>query len=224
MGVLIGGPTPQDGKSAYQIWLGAGNVGTQQQFLDSLKGDKGDKGDPGASGSGFIKGEIRFGKFDLTKFDSSGVGVVGSEYDGWGLADGRFGRDDMRGFTPAGGINYGAGTLDPMVDPAQHLNDPDYNVTVGAKRGEVKHAMSIAELAKHSHSYQDPGHRHREQQKNGQGAGGSSGDFARSSYNADPNSYYAESATIGITIDSTGTSMPFNVVQPTKYFAFIQKL
>jgi hypothetical protein len=26
------------GKSAYQVWLDAGNIGTQQDFLDSLKG------------------------------------------------------------------------------------------------------------------------------------------------------------------------------------------
>lgn len=30
-----------DGKSAYEIWLDAGNSGTEQDFLDSLKGDKG---------------------------------------------------------------------------------------------------------------------------------------------------------------------------------------
>lgn len=28
-----------DGKSAYDIWLEQGNVGTEQEFLDSLKGD-----------------------------------------------------------------------------------------------------------------------------------------------------------------------------------------
>ena len=34
-----------DGKSAYQIWLDAGNTGSVTVFLNSLKGDKGDKGD-----------------------------------------------------------------------------------------------------------------------------------------------------------------------------------
>lgn len=32
------------GKSAYEIWLGAGNKGTEQDFLNSLKGGKGDDG------------------------------------------------------------------------------------------------------------------------------------------------------------------------------------
>lgn len=36
-----------DGKSAYQIWLDAGNKGTQQDFLNSLKV----KGDPGSNGT-----------------------------------------------------------------------------------------------------------------------------------------------------------------------------
>ena len=39
-----------DGKSAYQIWLDNGNVGTEQDFLDSLKGDQGDPGPQGATG------------------------------------------------------------------------------------------------------------------------------------------------------------------------------
>ena len=39
-----------DGKSAYQIWLDAGNTGTEEEYLASLKGDKGDKGDTGEQG------------------------------------------------------------------------------------------------------------------------------------------------------------------------------
>lgn len=33
------------GKSAYQTWLDLGNTGTEQDFINSLKGAKGDKGD-----------------------------------------------------------------------------------------------------------------------------------------------------------------------------------
>ena len=36
------GEDGQDGKSAYQIWLDEGNVGTEQDFLESIKGEKGD--------------------------------------------------------------------------------------------------------------------------------------------------------------------------------------
>lgn len=34
-----------DGKSAYEIWLDAGNTGTEEEFLSSLKGEKGDTGE-----------------------------------------------------------------------------------------------------------------------------------------------------------------------------------
>ncbi len=44
------GETGADGKSAYQIWLDEGNVGTEQDFITSLKGVKGDKGETGANG------------------------------------------------------------------------------------------------------------------------------------------------------------------------------
>lgn len=51
MGVLFGGPTPEDGESAYQIAVDNGYVGTEAQWLASLKGDKGDKGDTGNDGN-----------------------------------------------------------------------------------------------------------------------------------------------------------------------------
>lgn len=39
-----------DGKSAYQIWLDEGNIGTIPEFLESLKGAKGDQGEKGEKG------------------------------------------------------------------------------------------------------------------------------------------------------------------------------
>lgn len=35
-------PIVEDGKSAYQIWLDKGNEGTEEDFLNSLKGEKGE--------------------------------------------------------------------------------------------------------------------------------------------------------------------------------------
>ncbi len=40
-----------DGDSAYQVWLDEGNTGTEQEFLDSLKGADGTPGDPGDPGA-----------------------------------------------------------------------------------------------------------------------------------------------------------------------------
>lgn len=39
----------ENGKSAYEIWLEQGNTGTEQDFLDSLKGEKGEPGEGGGS-------------------------------------------------------------------------------------------------------------------------------------------------------------------------------
>ena len=45
--VVLGGA----GASAYQIWLDAGNAGTEQDFLDSLEGPQGPAGATGATGA-----------------------------------------------------------------------------------------------------------------------------------------------------------------------------
>ena len=50
----------ENGKSAYDLWLDAGNSGTVEEFLESLKGQdgaKGDKGDKGDQGEQGIQGE-----------------------------------------------------------------------------------------------------------------------------------------------------------------------
>lgn len=39
-----------NGKSAYQVWLELGNVGSEQDFINSLTGPKGDKGEDGMQG------------------------------------------------------------------------------------------------------------------------------------------------------------------------------
>lgn len=51
--VLVGRP----GLSAYDIWLSLGNKGTEQDFLNSLKGEKGDPGSGGGGGEG-IEGTL----------------------------------------------------------------------------------------------------------------------------------------------------------------------
>ena len=46
----FGGGFGKDGKSAYQIWLEQGNVGTEQDFINSLRGPAGEKGAVGERG------------------------------------------------------------------------------------------------------------------------------------------------------------------------------
>lgn len=40
-----------DGKSAYDIWLDVGNTGSEEDFLDSLRGEPGDMGESGSDGA-----------------------------------------------------------------------------------------------------------------------------------------------------------------------------
>ena len=48
--INLGKVVGEDGKSAYDIWLGKGNTGTEQDFLDSLKGKDGTDGKDGING------------------------------------------------------------------------------------------------------------------------------------------------------------------------------
>ena len=44
------GDPGEEGMSAYEVWLDLGNTGSEQDFIDSLKGPEGDPGDPGEEG------------------------------------------------------------------------------------------------------------------------------------------------------------------------------
>lgn len=62
-----------DGKSAYQVWLALGNTGTEQDFINSLKGKDGkpgEKGDTGARGEQGPQGEPgKDSDFDIEKVE-----------------------------------------------------------------------------------------------------------------------------------------------------------
>lgn len=63
----------QDGKSAYQIWLDEGNIGSEQDFLNNLKGEKGDKGEVGPVGP---KGEAGKVELSIDKIQSADNGEI----------------------------------------------------------------------------------------------------------------------------------------------------
>ena len=51
------GANGKDGQSTYQLWLSKGNTGSEEDFLNSLKGAKGDQGAPGKDGAPGVKGD-----------------------------------------------------------------------------------------------------------------------------------------------------------------------
>lgn len=90
-----------DGKSAYQIWLDAGNTGSEADFLASLKGEKGDKGEPGATGATGPQGP------QGDKGDTGATGPQGDKGDkGDTGATGAAGKDGSDGVTPVKGVDY----------------------------------------------------------------------------------------------------------------------
>ena len=56
-----------NGKSAYELWKEKGNIGTEQDFLNSLKGAKGDIGNNGAAGVQGQKGNDGIGITNIEK-------------------------------------------------------------------------------------------------------------------------------------------------------------
>lgn len=54
------GKDGENGKSAYEVWLGLGNKGTEQDFLKAIKGEKGDQGNPGKDGSNGVDGKSAY--------------------------------------------------------------------------------------------------------------------------------------------------------------------
>lgn len=54
--VISSGPQGKTGNSAYENWLKLGHVGTEEDFILSLKGDKGDKGNIGFQGLQGVQG------------------------------------------------------------------------------------------------------------------------------------------------------------------------
>ena len=96
------GENGKDGISAYQVWLNEGNTGTEQDFLDSLKGTPGKDGVDGENGVDGRDGEP--GKNGADGKD--GVdGVNGKDgtngIDGVDGKDGMDGEDGTDGFSPA---------------------------------------------------------------------------------------------------------------------------
>lgn len=118
------GATGSDGKSAYQIWLEAGNVGNESTFLASLKGEKGDagakgdKGDKGDTGTAGVAGRDGTNGTDghspvITAEKSGSVTIIKSDgvtiatiNDGEKGEKGDTGASGSDGYTPIKGTDY----------------------------------------------------------------------------------------------------------------------
>ena len=69
------GDPGKDGKSAYDIWLEEGNIGTEQEFLDYLKGIDGKDGKDGKDGADGEQGPAGASAYQLW-LDSGNTGTI----------------------------------------------------------------------------------------------------------------------------------------------------
>ena len=101
------GESGADGKSAYQIWLEAGNTGTEADFLEAIKGadgSPGQDGQPGSDGADGITPHI----------GENGNWFVGETDTGVKAQ----GEDGEPGYTPQKGVDYWT-----EADKAEMVND-----------------------------------------------------------------------------------------------------
>ena len=88
------GPSGEDGISAYEVWLELGNIGDEQAFIDSLKGEAGEDGILGTDGLSAYEVWLELGNtgdeqafIDSLKGEAGEDGVLGADglsaYDIW---------------------------------------------------------------------------------------------------------------------------------------------
>lgn len=168
------GDPGEEGMSAYEVWLDLGNTGTEQDFIDSLKGPEGDPGDPGADGDSAYDVWISAGNtgteqefldslkgLDGDPGDPGDPGADGdSAYDLW-IAEGNTGTeqefldslkgaDGDPGLLPDGSSNgnttYWNGS--EWVTDSNNLYNDGTNVMVGTDSVDPSSAFTVASSTK----------------------------------------------------------------------------
>lgn len=96
----------------------------------------------------------------LSNFDAGGIGVASLGFDKIYMCNGANGTPDLRGRAVVGAIRNvpGGGALDAAVDPAVNANNPNW--AVNDKAGKTFHTLTISEIPAHTHTLNDPGHKH----------------------------------------------------------------
>lgn len=101
----VDGSSGNDGKSAYQIWLDAGNTGTEEDYLNSLKGQDGEDGYTPVKGKDYFDGTNGQNGADGKSAYQIWLeqGNTGTEEDYLASLKGEKGDD---GYTPQKGVDY----------------------------------------------------------------------------------------------------------------------
>ena len=110
-----------DGKSAYQSWLDLGNTGTEEDFINSLKGEKGQVGEKGETGNN--------GKSSYEIWLDNGN--VGTEQDFL---------DSLKG--------DGADGFSPVITENSNNTDEDYRLDIETKESKFTTPNLKADISK----------------------------------------------------------------------------
>ena len=162
------GDPGEEGMSAYEVWLDLGNTGTEQDFIDSLKGpegDPGDPGDPGADGDSaydlwIAEGNTGTEQEFLDSLKATDGNDGNSAYDIWLSAgntgteqeflDSLKGADGDPGLLPNGSSNgnttYWNGS--EWVTDSNNLYNDGTNVMVGTDSVDPSSAFTVASSTK----------------------------------------------------------------------------
>lgn len=152
---------------------------------------------------------------DLSGFDNTGKGLAASGLLGLFLCNGLNGTPDLRGRSIVGAIkNVPGGSIDAAVDPSIAIN-PNTNYAVFDRFGENYHLLTTSEIPAHTHTVNDPGHKHTQTVFQAINNGGPVPvGFANTNNNL-TGSYFTLNATTGITLASTGNGNRHYNVQPS---------
>lgn len=138
-------------------------------------------------------------------FDSNGLGR--KRMKGYAICNGLNNTPDLRGlFTIMPSVN--------MKNSAGLHSKAISGVAITNVIGKQDASILQANLPDYNLLVTDPGHRHPEQQKAGNAKAGGAGQHAVSSFINEPNKYYTESATTGISVRLNGGSTPLATVSP----------
>jgi microcystin-dependent protein len=157
---------------------------------------------------------------DLGKFDNAGKGIESQGFKNIYICNGQNGTPDLRGRAVVGAVkNIPGGSLDSSVDPTLPAN-AGTNYVIGDKFGKSFVNLTIPQLPAHTHSVTDPGHTHGYSTLAVAGhPSGSANDQPRI-----PASGETESATTGISVNSTGGSQSHENRQPSTAAVWIMAI
>lgn len=159
----------------------------------------------------------------LSFFNSDGSGKSGTSYEGWYICDGQASRLDMRGYVFGGATNL-PGLNSPTLQSAVNSTvsgDPDYQTSVGQRKGEVKHGLTVSEMPSHTVSGTTDPHNHTVY-----GTTDLAGGESYQSYNVmtDNGTSSTSSETVNFTSDPIGSNVKHENRQPTFYGYFIMRI